>query len=601
MKLIQVYSTLNIYLILFVALLTDAKLQCEEVSKSLESNEPVEYNAAKKCLESFPYNARHATETVDSVLHFLSNYYVFLDRAKDNPPIGFTYQPVDLKTELILLRKKTFKSDHDFSANGHTRITNLCYQNFIYDQNLALYSVITTDIEGKKKTSKFIKDITQCEKVINEHSIQVIFIMDAKYIISRITSILDCVTSDNEVVTLDIKISKVFNDTLDPSNNDCEVTEIGGKPALQAIIDFANDKIAYSKDLGVRFNMALALSINPFSQQFTLRGDFPETSNITYNLSCSKNKSFILERKWNITYKNGFVTESTLATESTSSSDKFKTPKSSNENQKIAHAKLVVEDFYLLDDEKTKVGVAVITRERQDHDNILKDGFQELNKRGAKKPNSFPTDIIIQNFTIPKIEENFNTSGPDDYNIYNPNFYLSFPFGEHFRNASEFIGSRKKRTSNLYLNALTSNEEKILNNTSSFPWTNDDIIIITNGFCASSCALLTLFFSEIHKVKTIAVGGLLDTQMSFSTFPGGEVQSPNVISGFAGDNITDVPGINQLILTIREYDIDINGTVKDILEYTYKPADYRLYYDENNAKDPSLLWLEAAKILNEKA
>ncbi|CAG8675255.1 25572_t:CDS:2 [Gigaspora margarita] len=585
MKIIQVYSTLNIYLVLFVALLTDAKLQCEEVSKSLESNEPVEYNVAKKCLKSFPYNARHATKTVDSVLHFLSNYYVFLDRAKDNPPSGFKYQPVDLKTELISLRKTTFKSDHDFSMalrntlfklkDGHTRVTNLCYQNFIYDQNLALYSVITTDKVGKK--------------------------------------------------------NQVSNDTLDPSNNDCEVTEIGGKPALKAIVDFANDKIAYSKDLGVRFNMALALSINSYSQQFNLRGDFPETSNITYNLSCSKNKSFTLERKWNITYKNGFglfnnfclnqnnntifspndnfassdkETESTLATESTSN-DKFEPPESSNENKKLAHAKLVVEDFYLLDDGKTKVGVAVITRERQDHDNILKDGFQKLNKRdmsnniggaltvplfltslllSSKQPNSFPTDIIIQNFTIPKIEENFNTSDPNVYNIYNPNFYLSFPSGKHFRNASEFIGSRKKRTSNLYINALTSNEEKILNNISSFPWTSDDIIIITNGFCASSCALLTLFFSEIHKVKTIAVGGLLDTQMSFSTFPGGEVQSPNVISLFS-----------------ESYDIDMNGTVKDILEYTYKPADYRLYYDEDNAKDPSLLWLEAAKILNEKA
>ncbi|KAF0533907.1 peptidase s41 family protein [Gigaspora margarita] len=496
MKIIQVYSTLNIYLVLFVALLTDAKLQCEEVSKSLESNEPVEYNVAKKCLESFPYNARHATETVDSVLHFLSNYYVFLDRAKDNPPSGFKYQPVDLKTELISLhgfKKYSFKL-----KDGHTRVTNLCYQNFIYDQNLALYSVITTDKVGKK--------------------------------------------------------DQVFNDTLDPSNNDCEITEIGGKPALKAIIDFANDKIAYSKDQGVRFNMALALSINSFSQQFNLRGDFPETSNITYNLSCSKNKSFTLERKWNITYKNGFGlfnnfcmnqnnntifspndnfassdkdTESTLATESISS-DKFEPPESSNENKKIAHAKLVVEDFYLLDDGKTKVGVAVITRERQDHDNILKDGFQELNKRdmsnniggaltvplfltsllfSSKQPNSFPTDITIQNFTIPKIEKNL--------------------IQVVLINASEFIGSRKKRTSNLYLNALTSNEEKILNNTntSSFPWIGDYIIIITNGFCASSCALLTLFFSEIHKVKTIAVGGLLDTQMSFSTFPGGEVQS----------------------------------------------------------------------------
>ncbi|CAG8506486.1 3520_t:CDS:2 [Dentiscutata erythropus] len=604
MKIIHIYLTLNIYLILFVALLTDAKLQCEEVSRALKRNEPIDYNVTKKCLESFPFNVKLANKTIDSVLHFMLNYYPFIDRAKEKPPSGFIYQPVDIEKELKLLRENTFKSDYDFSTalrntlfklkDGHTRVTNLCYQNFVYDQNLILYSVITTE---KKQ---------------------------------------------------------VFNDTKDPSNIDCEVTKIGGKPALQAIIDFANDSIAYSKDLGVRFNMALAPSIGTFSQQFTLREDFPETPSITYNLECPKKRSFTLERKWNISYNNGFnlfsnfcldqnnnttsalndnfassgkVTELATATKLISS-DKFEASTSSNEKQKIKHAKLVVKDFYLIDDGKNKVGIAVITEERSKLENFLIGGFQKLKNRGAKKlildvsnniggdltvplfltslllspkqPNSFPTDIIINNFTIPKIEDNFNTLGPDDYNIYNPNFYLSFPSGDHFSNASDFIGTREKRTSNLYLNALTSEEEKILNNTSSFPWTSDDIIIITNGFCASSCALLTTFFSEIYNIKTIAVGGLLDTQMSFSTFPGGEVQSPEPISDFSGDKVTDVPGINAFILAIREsYDIDKNGTVKDILEYSYKPANYRLYYDENNARDPSLLWLEATKIFND--
>ncbi|RIB29148.1 hypothetical protein C2G38_2057471 [Gigaspora rosea] len=607
MKIIQLYSIVNIYLILFVVSLIDAKLQCDEVSRAFKKKESVEYNVAKKCLESYPFNAKYAAKNIDSALHFLSNYYVFFDRAKEKSPSGFTYQPVDLKSELTSLRKKTFNSDYDFLTalrnilfklkDGHTRINNICYQNFIYDQKLSLYSVITTDKEGKKK--------------------QIIY---------------------------------VFNDKLDPSNNDCEVTEIEGKPALQTIVDFANDRIAYSKDLGVRFNMALAPSLNAFSQQFTLRGDLPETSSIKYNLACPKNKSSTIERKWSVTFKDGFnafsnfcfdinnitslsfndnFASSGKVTKSTPS-DKVETLKSSSENLTIAHAKKVAKDFYLFDDGKIKVGVAVITEEKQELDDALTNGFQKLKKRGAKKlildmsnngggnlkvplfltslllsskqPNSFPTDIIIQNFIIQKIEKNFKSSGPTDYDIYNPNYYLSFPSGKSFKNASEFIGSRKKRTSNLYLNALSSDEKKLLKSTSSFPWTSDDIIIITNGFCASACALLTLFFSEIHKVKTIAVGGLLDTKMSFSTFPGGEVTSTNFIVDSAGDKFTDLPDANALILTIREsYDMDINGTVKDVLEYSYKPANYRLYYDEKNARDPSLLWLEAAKILNKKA
>ncbi|RIB29144.1 hypothetical protein C2G38_2057453 [Gigaspora rosea] len=595
MKIIQLCSIVNIYLILFVVSLIDAKLQCDEVSRAFKKKGSVDYNVAKKCLESFPFNAEYATKNIDAALHTLSHYYVFFDRAKEKSPSGFTYQPVDLERELTSLRNKFLNQIMTFLytalrnplfklKDGHTRINNICYHHFIYDQKLSLYSVITTDKKGKKK--------------------------------------------------------QVFNDKLDPSNNDCEVTEIEGKPALQTIIDFASDRIAYSKDLGVRFNMALAPSLNVFSQQFTLRGDLPETSSIKYNLSCPKNKSSTIERKWSVTYEDKFIfafdnfcfninnitalsfndnfASSGKVTKS-APSDIFETLKSS-----------IAKNFYLLDDGKIKVGVAIINEERQDLIDALKDGFQKLKRKGAKKlildmsnnaggdislplfltslllsskqPNSFPTDIIIQNFTVSKIEKNFNSKGPNDYDLYSPNFYLSFPSGNPFKNASEFIGSRKKRTSNLYLNALSPNEEKLLNNTSSFSWTSDDIIILTNGFCASACAVLTLFFSEVHKVKTIAVGGLLDTQMSFSTFPGGEITSSNLIMEFAGDNFTNLPVANALLLTIREsYDMDINGTVKDVLEYSYKPANYRLYYDEKNARDPSLLWLEAAKILNNKA
>ncbi|CAG8627842.1 23473_t:CDS:2, partial [Gigaspora rosea] len=559
-----------------------AKISCSKVSSALKKEKSVEYNDLKKCLESFPFNATLATETVDAVLHFLSSYYVFFDRAKEEPPSGFTYQPVDLKNELNSIRKKQFNSDYDFSG-------------FNYDQGLHLYSVVKTDKNKKKK--------------------------------------------------------QVFDDIVDSSNNDCEVIKIGGKSALQAIIDFANGTIQYSKDLNVRFNMALAPSQpiiqRHIFQQFNLREDFPETSSIKYQLTCPKKGSVSLERKWIITHEDGFggfslncleqdnkptfslnenFASSDKATKLTSR-DKI-TNSTLNNDPKIAHAQMIDDgSLYLLND-GSKTGVVIISVERVKDENHLKNDFQKLKKHGAKKiildmsnnpggditfsifltsilfsskqPNSFPTDIIINDFTIPKIEKNFkkNSTDPEDYDVYNPKFFLSFPFGKPFNSSGDFIGTRKNRTSNLYLNTLTLDENKLLKNVS-FPWTNDDIIIITNGFCASACALITLYLSEIHKVKTIAVGGLFEDQMSFSTYPSGEVSSSNDIADYAGDNITNIPGINSLSLTIREaYSFDENNNVKDVLEYSYKPADCRLYYDEKNVRDTSLLWLEASKILN---
>ncbi|CAG8446703.1 1095_t:CDS:2 [Dentiscutata heterogama] len=602
---IQFYSKLNIYFILFVALLaiilpssesqkTDPKIQCQGVSKASDKNELIEYDVAKKCIESFPFDAKFAKDTIDATLHFVSNYYAFLDQANEEPPKGFTYQPVNIIKELESLYNKPFKSDYDFTAalrntifklkDGHTRILNICYQNFVYDQNLTLYSVVTTDKEKNKK--------------------------------------------------------QVFDDKSDPSNNDCEVTEIDGKPALQAIIVFANNSISYLKDLGVRFNMALAPSIGFFSQQFTLREDFPETPSITYNLTCP-NKSFKFERKWAITYDSAFEnfclqdisssSSKVTALKSTSASSSKVTPLKSrsasrNKNNKksnIKHAKLVTEDFYLVNN--GTVGVAVITEENEKSTiYALADGLDKLNKLGAKKlildmsnniggdipvaiftilllfrsqqqPYLFPTSIKINDFTIPAIEKKFKTHS-SDFDAYNPYSYLSFPSGEPFKNASDFIGPRKNLTSSLRLDILTPNDKQLLNNTSSFPWTSEEIIIITNGFCISACALITSFLSEFHNVKTISVGGFLDTPMSFSTFPGGFATSVNVIAESAGDpKFTDLPKeINSLLLTFsKSHDFDKKSNITTgILEYLFKPADYRLYYNESNARDPSFLWID---------
>lgn len=196
---------------------------------------------------------------------------------------------------------------------------------------------------------------------------------------------------------------KIFNDTLDSSNNDCEVTEIGGKPALQVIIDFANNNISQSKDLGVRFNMALAPSTGLFSQKFTLRNDLPETSSITYKLTCPKKKSFRLVREWNITYDDGFGLFNNFCLEQNAiSSDKRSKITSSDEvtelisssddkKQKFAHAKLVYDGSatcYVLDNnvsKDNKVGIVVFTAEKKTLEFSIIECLQKLAKLRVKK------------------------------------------------------------------------------------------------------------------------------------------------------------------------------------------------------------------------
>jgi len=104
---------------------------------------------------------------------------------------------------------------------------------------------------------------------------------------------------------------KVFKDTNDSQNEDYEVESIDGVAAIDAITQFARDNVFVSKDLGVRFNMALAslalqngtYLLQPRSSQFTLRIVLPEKETTTYNLKCGTDTKTIT-RNWEAVINN---------------------------------------------------------------------------------------------------------------------------------------------------------------------------------------------------------------------------------------------------------------------------------------------------------
>jgi hypothetical protein len=55
------------------------------------------------------------------------------------------------------------------------------------------------------------------------------------------------------------------------------------------------------------------------------------------------------------------------------------------------------------------------------------------------------------------------------------------------------------------------------------PMNPSKIIIITHGFCGSTCALFANHASQYSHVKTIVVGGLRDQPQQYTSFPGLEV------------------------------------------------------------------------------
>ncbi|CAG8501168.1 16691_t:CDS:2 [Acaulospora morrowiae] len=561
-------------------------------------NESHSYDDVKACFLSTPFNASAAMNTLVTLKDIFKDIYVFTDQSKEPVKEGFDYTPLDILNVLdTFLDKKKYITDFEFNKDlrstikklrdGHTEFQPGCYLNdVLFDQQIYLYSIVSN---GKQ-------------------------------------------------------IIKVFDDTVDGRNVDCEVTHINTKPALQVVKEFARTQLSTSRDLGVRFNDALAsvrwAEITPTSNQFSVRNELPESESITYSLKCPNQKPFQLVRKWNITtnFFLGWSNEKTFqqycfSTDFVAGSRESKNvvnspPLTYGEAKQVyfgaANAYILGKDLGIIE-----IGTFSFKRSHDSFGYEYQGAFQELVKRKVKKvvidfsnnpggllkfsiflggliiPSEhfiFPTDLRVP----PIIQQAIRSeSQPEsDGGFYQASSRNSFETEKPFTSADQFIGNRnltRGGTTNRY-SALINDQLpdlllKIIKDQRTspiqFPWTNDSIIILTNGHCGSACALVTQFFAEIGQYRTATVGGFLGQPLSFSSYPGGQILDDGILGDINAPNKFE--SNKRLTFTIREaYSLK---NLNEVLEFQYRPSNYRLYYDEQSARDISLLWKQAADFL----
>ncbi|CAG8752815.1 14863_t:CDS:2, partial [Gigaspora rosea] len=212
------------------------------------------YADVKDCYQHFPFDKDIASETIDTLIGLVNGFYIFLDKAKEPPEPGFDFRPVDLKAELENFRNKSYSTLYDFTTDvkhlfydlkdPHTNFGSYCFTTFAFHTNMTFYSVVNN---GEQKI-------------------------------------------------------KVFDDTIDQDNIDCEVTHIDGQQALEVITEFAKDSVYASRDLGVRFNIALDRAYK--FPSFAVRVEIPEKPDITYTLKCDNKNPFDVKRNWNAFAQN---------------------------------------------------------------------------------------------------------------------------------------------------------------------------------------------------------------------------------------------------------------------------------------------------------
>jgi len=129
----------------------------------------------------------------------------------------------------------------------------------------------------------------------------------------------------------------------------------------------------------------------------------------------------------------------------------------------------------------------------------------------------------------------------------------------------------------------------------------DDIILISNGRCASTCALFSRHLQDSRKVKTVVVGGITGLHQQIAQVPGGQVyEFEELMDDINRYNLQSSPNAPSALLTksrfrftIREAYSWTKGHTNSPLEFFFEGSDFRLQYSEKSAVDPTQVWVDA--------
>ncbi|KAK4444824.1 hypothetical protein QBC34DRAFT_474028 [Podospora aff. communis PSN243] len=186
----------------------------------------------------------------------------------------------------------------------------------------------------------------------------------------------------------------------------------------------------------------------------------------------------------------------------------------------------------------------------------------------------------------------------------NSSFTLPWRYGRYrtlasapFPNASSFLGPVLVGPNNITQTkpALLPNaayiDPTLLNH--SVPWTQplfppENIVILTDGECASSCAFLATWLRHAHNIRTVVLGGRprLGAMQGVGMTKGGTVEN---FGGFPTRVITDVPGPLRLSARGAAYGEGISVNLMNMvplgeredatpLQFRYEAANCRVFF-----------------------
>ncbi|CAK4678208.1 unnamed protein product [Aphanomyces euteiches] len=575
----------------------------------------------KRCVHAIPYNASEKAIVLEHIRRTVSDLkpipsYAFIEAAKSEHSFGpYTLPPVDLEAEFNAIAAKDFDTDLDLQD--------------------AIYGVF--------------------RKLQDAHTSYHKPTLYAQFYALLPASLISFQRGDAQIIQMgrpdatEVSIYKTFfsDDGHDFDVVGWDVVAIDGAPALDALRDFANNRVGLLKDSGTRFNLAVS-GFGTGRGWFVYRPlstlELPTESSVEFTLvNPSTNATKVVKYNW--IGLNGIATPGRAP--ETSPIAKLEHLFQRLVRHMLYHDLFEPSPEVSYDDSIDQVGVLKIAAFSslidQDESEFLPSFVANVTDALTQFTRANKTTLIIDLtgngggdiclgyatirylFPFLDIDGPHESVGPHTRASYHLRHSALFDLlatrgaevlhenplacGSEFCPTSWYSAKTQRQFLTEEWMTKTNTTSSLLGNVSQpvyfgcgssydyfpAPGSNfkgldrDHVILVSHGYCGSTCSVFSSFLQLHDLAQTVAFGGYANTPQQFFSFPGGQVYNTDAIYNDAGvlgvdsnelvpqplSNISDLyadSSVNFAMLAITPWKEQNDAALP--LEYKFVPATY---------------------------
>lgn len=607
----------------------------------IAGNKTTSFENARACLDYFKYDKEIAQATVDTVRKVTDELYVFNEVASSPPTVeGLALSPVNISYGLDLILQEDWKSDREFQEavallldkvqDAHLSYSPFCYRQFIFWQPIQLNSLL--------RNKRLIANVAYVKNDVWPEAKE-------EWVNCEVTQI-----DGSEAMDMIVNYA-VNNNGESKDVNTCFNNIMNTKSYFHGWDDGADD-LGYHRFVPAQefhnYTMRCAkkgtLPIQEdYDEPFTVQVPWiaqvpPNFSNADNYWSTFCQSAHQLDNSKNITKRSIHYDLHELKTIHEGAVFALDSEGKPVAQNAVGSSKGPYIEFIQLAEPNAKVGVidiqsfSIASGDRDAFTNDFISGLQDFESKGVEKiildlssngggdacagefiistffnsTPDYPSDIKYSPFlerVVKTAYEQENTKWLD-YKAEGFNGSSWFTTTKEYKRGQE---SNVKFSQPVALSCAgwAGSSTKKYENTK---WKPSDVLILSDGRCGSTCAIVASRLRLSHKVPAMGLGGIRGNRMQFASFPGGESDRLSSflmdleILGMENDPQAPSPFPERADMgwTFREVykpTSSFTGEETDLLEYSAINADCRMHFDDNNADDIKKLWADVAKVV----